>query len=129
MQFVLTGFSHNAGSRVFAFDGLTEGHTRIAFSVSADLALSRSHGIRVQELPLLCLRFLEQQEVGALEHHLAFAKEDMRRYMDECVARQEETRRKRPPYRPAPKPASQSPRVFPPFLDQAVACGNESNSK
>ncbi len=60
MQFILTGFTQDAGSRVFAYEGVGEDRIRIRFTVRADLALSRKYGIRLQELPLMCLGILER---------------------------------------------------------------------
>jgi hypothetical protein len=60
MQFTLTGFTHNAGFRVFAFEGIGEDRVRLPYSVKADMALARKYGIRVQELPLLCREVLER---------------------------------------------------------------------
>jgi hypothetical protein len=100
MRFVLTGFSHNTGSRVFAFEGIAADFTRITFSVSADVELSRRHGIRVQELPLICLRILEQHDTGEQERNLTFAEEDMRAYRDKCAAERDAAiRRKKSPRR------------------------------
>src|SRR6185437_6277359 len=62
MQFTLTGFRHDSGLRVFQFQGIAAGKTRSDFFISADLTLIRTYGIRIQELPLLCLRVLEQRE-------------------------------------------------------------------
>jgi len=62
MLYILTGFTHDVGSRVFAFECVGEDRTRTAYSVRADLALSRKYGIRVQELPLLCRSILEQRD-------------------------------------------------------------------
>jgi hypothetical protein len=97
MRFVLTGFSHNAGLRVFAFEGITPDGTRTNVWVSADMALSRRHGIRVQELPLLCLRFLQQRDTGDEKRNLTFAEEDMRVYENNCAAEREAAQRKRSP--------------------------------
>jgi hypothetical protein len=113
MQFVLTGFRHDAGSRVFAFEGIAADRTRVACSVSADLALSRRHGIRVQELPLMCMRLLELEEAGEGKRHLAFNEEDMRQYMDNCVAEREAARKKRVPRRPSPTVVASSPWTSP----------------
>ena len=60
MQFVLVGFTQDAGFRVFAFEGIGEDRTRTKFTVRADLALIRAYEIRVQELPLLCRGLLER---------------------------------------------------------------------
>ena len=64
MQFNLIGFSQDAGFRVFAFEGTAAGRVRTEYTVRADLALIRKYGIRVQELPLLCRRFLERAGEG-----------------------------------------------------------------
>ena len=100
MQFVLTGFSQHAGLRVFGFEGVAADQTRTKFSVSADIALSRSHGIRMQELPLLCLRFLEQHHSGDGKRDLTFAEEDMCVYASNCAAEREAAQRKRSSRRP-----------------------------
>ena len=62
MQYILTGFTHDLVFRVFAFEGIGEGRVRTAYSVRADLSLTRKYGIRMQELPLLCLTILEQRD-------------------------------------------------------------------
>jgi hypothetical protein len=61
MQYTLTGFTHDAGFRVFAFEGIGEDRVRLPYSVKADMALARKYGIRVQELPLLCREVLDRR--------------------------------------------------------------------
>jgi hypothetical protein len=100
MHFLLTGFSHNAGLRVFGFEGVAADQTRTKFSVSADIALSRRHGIRVQELPLLCLRLLEQHDTGDEKRDLTFGEEEMCVYASNCAAEREAAQRKRSPRLP-----------------------------
>lgn len=100
VQFVLTGFSHHAGLRVFGFEAVAADQSRTKFSVSADIALSRSHGIRVQELPLLCLRFLEQHHTEDEKRDLTLAEEDMCVYANNCASEREASQRKRSPRRP-----------------------------
>ncbi len=98
MQFTLTGFTQDAGCRVFAYEGIGEDRARIKFTVRADLALSRKYGIRLQELPLMCLAILERcSEDAVLEaadalsipRAMTFTEEAMIRYADECVATKE----------------------------------------
>jgi hypothetical protein len=113
MQFVLTGFTHNAGFRVFEFEGIGQDRTRTHFSVSADIALSRTLGIRVQELPLLCLRFLEQFDTSGEARNLTFAEQDMRAYVDACAAEREAAQRKRSSRRPPVGAATRSEWPFP----------------
>ncbi len=57
--FVLSGFSHDVGFRVFEFDCVQDGKTRTHHTVRADMTLVRKHGIHVQELPLLCRKVLD----------------------------------------------------------------------
>src|SRR5580692_7352233 len=93
MQFTLTGFTQDSGCRVFAYDGVGEDRVRIKFTVSADLALSRKYGIRLQELPLMCLGILERSseidEASGAEPDLSlraltFTEDAMIRYADDC---------------------------------------------
>ena len=104
MQFTLTGFTQDSGCRVFAYDGVGEDRVRIRFTVRADLALSRKYGIRLQELPLMCLEILERtsameaiEALDAMDHAagaepavtlrtLSFTEAAMIRYADEVVA-------------------------------------------
>jgi hypothetical protein len=113
MQFVLTGFSENAGLRIFKFEGIAADRTRANFSVSADMAASRTHGIRVQELPLLCLKFLEQHDSGARERDLTFTEADMRVYVNNCAAEREAAQKKRAPRRPPQNMAARTEWHFP----------------
>jgi hypothetical protein len=100
MQFILTGFTQDTGFRVFAFEGVAIGQIRVAFTVRADLALSRRYGIAMQELPLLCRSLLDrQEESGANQvenghnghqsvanHALTFSEEEMRACADKRTA-------------------------------------------
>jgi hypothetical protein len=113
MQFLLTGFSHNAGLRVFGFEGVAADQTRTKFSVSADITLSRRHGIRVQELPLLCLRFLEQHHTGDEKRDLTFAEDDMYVYANNCASEREAAKRKKLPRRPPANAGTRTQWQFP----------------
>ena len=95
LQFVSTGFTHETGSRVFAYDVISADHVRISFTVRADLALSRRFGIQLQELPLMCMGILEHcvmenkaliTEEGLGNRALTFTEDAMRRYSDEFTA-------------------------------------------
>jgi len=78
MHFIFTGFVEEIGSRVFAFDGVNTTRTRTEYTVKADLAAARKHGIRLQELPLLCRRLLDQVIEGDDKHAFTFTEDDMR---------------------------------------------------
>jgi hypothetical protein len=77
-QFILTGFTPDTKFRVFAFQGIGADRTLTEFTVRADLSLIQRYGIRVQELPLLCLGLLERRDEGDQQRTLSFTEEDMR---------------------------------------------------
>ena len=100
MLFVLTGFTQDAGFRVFAFDGVAGDRVRTSFTVRADLDLIRHHGIRVQELPLLCRSLLEQRDETAPERALTFTGEAMHQYAETAAEQRLAAQRKKASHRP-----------------------------
>jgi hypothetical protein len=100
MQFILIGFSHDSGSRVFQFEGIAEDRTRTRFAVRTDLSLIRNYGIQVQELPMLCRKLLEQREEGQRERTVTFTEDAMRVHAAACAAERDAAQRRRPPRRP-----------------------------
>jgi hypothetical protein len=94
MQYTLTGFTHDAGFRVFAFEGIGEGRVRLPYSVKVDMALARKYGIGVQELPLLCREVLEQR-TGADGQAFTYLECDLS-VRATAVAEMTERRRKAP---------------------------------
>ena len=100
-QFILRGFSHVVGLRVFAFDGIAADRTRALFTVSADLALSRKYGIRLQELPLLCRAVLERCHESGERRAFAYTEEEMGLYANGVAAREEAAKQRKAPRRPA----------------------------
>ena len=99
MQYVLTGFSHEMGFRVFSFEGVGKDHARTEYNVKADLAVIRRYGIRVQELPLLCRAILERRGEDDERRTFIYTEADMSLHANVCAA-QALTQRKRPPRRP-----------------------------
>lgn len=111
MQFVLVGFTQDAGFRVFAFEGIGEDRTRTKFTVRADLALIRGYEIRVQELPLLCRGLLERvtqvadqdsapqdsvlPERALPERTWIYTEEDMRLHASGCAEARDAAQRKK----------------------------------
>jgi len=96
MQFVLTGFTHDMGFRVFTFEGVQD-RIRTLFTVKADLALIRVHGSRMQELPLLCRALLDRGEPNTARAFV-FTEDDMRVCAQERAA--DAAQRRKPPRRP-----------------------------
>lgn len=92
-RFILKGFSQDQGFRQFAFEGAWEGmeeaRMRTQFTVRADLALIRTYGIPIQDLPLLCRDLLDQRADVATLGRLTFTEDDMRLHRDGRVAAQQ----------------------------------------
>src|ERR1700722_8877939 len=116
MQFILTGFTQELGFRVFAFERMGEDRIRTRWTVSADLALSRRYGIRLQELPLMCRGLLERGDVIEETRAIVFSEELMRTCADERAAAKEGAAHKRKaPRRPVvenPGGAWRGPRQY-----------------
>jgi hypothetical protein len=100
MQYVLTGFTHDMGFRVFAFEGVGEDRSRTEFTVRADLSLSRRYGIRVQELPLLCRGILDRRSGAEEQRTLTYTEADMRLTADASAVRAAAAQKKKAPHRP-----------------------------
>lgn len=100
MHFVLTGFTEEAGFRVFAFEGVGGDWARTPFTVRIDLALSRRYGIRLQELPLLCRALLDNCDVAEPKHSFVFTEQDMCLYADRAAARAEAAKQRKLPRKP-----------------------------
>lgn len=78
MQFSLTGQTQNADVRTYAFDGNYSDRKTRGLTVSVDIALARRYAISLQELPLLCVRFLEEQTASSEATALTFSESAMR---------------------------------------------------
>jgi len=100
VQFILTGFTHDMGCRVFAFDRLGEDRTRTKCTVKADLALIRRYGIQIQELPLLCRTLLDRDDELGDMPALTFTEEKMRACANERAAAHELAASKRKSRKP-----------------------------
>lgn len=106
MLFVLKGFTPETGFRVFAFDGIAEDRTRTEFIVRTDLALIRTYGIRMQELPLLCRGLLERRDETNPTHTLTFTEEEMRLYANGRAAEREAADKRKARRAPVPPPSN-----------------------
>jgi hypothetical protein len=98
MRYLMMGFDQDAGVRQYAFQGIAEGvtdGTRTDFTVGVELALIKSYGIRIQELPLLCQGLLEQQGEGEEKRSLTLAANEMRAYADDRAAAREAAAQKK----------------------------------
>ena len=61
MKLLYMGFTHKTpGTRSYNFEGVAEaGQLRKGLYVTAEVALLTKHHIRIQEVPMMCLRLLE----------------------------------------------------------------------
>jgi len=98
MQFIMTGFTQEMGFRVFGFERIGDDRVRTAFTVRADLALTRTYGIRIQELPLLCRCLLEQRQAADETRALTLTEGEM--CLHAQVARDAAASRKKPSRKP-----------------------------
>jgi len=96
MQYTLTGFTHNLGFRVFAFEGVGQDRVRTNYIVSADLSLIRKYGIRMQELPLLCRGVLDQHDASDTQRTFTYTEADMSLRAASCAADAAAQKRKPP---------------------------------
>jgi hypothetical protein len=114
MQYILTGFTHHMSFRVFAFECVGEDRVRTEYKVRADLALIRRYGIRVQELPLLCLGILERRNEAEVQRTFTYTEADMRLNADLCASRAAAEQKRKGPRRPpnqAVEAAGRAPEV------------------
>jgi hypothetical protein len=114
MTFILTGFTEETGSRVFAFERVGANGTRLAYTVRANLGLTRTYGIALQELPLLCRGMLDRLPEGAETRTLTFTEEGMRVHADNRAAERNAARQRKAPRRPPAENAATGWRVTPP---------------
>jgi hypothetical protein len=94
VRFNLMGFDQAAGVRLYAFQGDADG-IRTDYTVGVDLALTASHGIRIQELPLLCRELLERQVEGHESHSFSLTAIECSYYADNAALAREASLRKR----------------------------------
>jgi len=99
MQYILTGFTHDMGFRVFAFEGVGEDRSRTEYNVRADLALILRYRIRVQELPLLCRGILERRNETEGQRAFTYTEADMCGYADACATRSAAAQKRKAPRR------------------------------
>jgi len=100
MHFLLKGFSQVLEFRVFAFEGIAADRPRTPFTVRIDLALARKHGIRLQELPLLCRAVLERRHEDGENLAFTYTEEDMCLDAVSAAAREAAAKSSRAPRRP-----------------------------
>ena len=96
MHYTFTGFTHDSGFRVFAFEGVGEDRLRTDYKVRADLVLIRKYGIRIQELPLLCRAILDHSDGTDPRRVFTYTEADMSLRAEVCAAQALASKRKTP---------------------------------
>lgn len=86
MEYVFNGFRQVDSMRHYAFQGIAADHSRRPFIVATDITLLRKYSIALQDMPLLCRRFLEEREGHDEGRSVMLGEEDMRRYADKKAA-------------------------------------------
>jgi hypothetical protein len=89
MEYVLTNFQQQRNIRRFYFQGTNAARERLEYIVGVDLSVARKYSIPVQELPLLCVRFLEERTSEAQPRGVNFSEARMASY---AAQREEEKR-------------------------------------
>jgi hypothetical protein len=100
MTFTLSGFTEGNGHRRFAFQCVGGDGGRKTVIVRADVSLARKHEIRLQELPLICLRLLQNSGDDVIEELITLTEDQM--IAVQTIARSAaEKKFRKPPRRPS----------------------------
>lgn len=118
-RFVITGFEDHQGFRAFLFDEVTPAHKRIPRTVRVDLEMARRHGIRIQELPLICCDLLDRQTSTELVYPLCFPEQAMIDFAAQQAATRDPHRRKNAADKVAFQQAGQVPARVNPGLQHS----------
>jgi hypothetical protein len=95
LEYVLTNFQQQLNIRRFFFKGTNAAKERLEYIVGIDLTWARKYGIPVQELPLLCVRFLEQRTDDLQPRGVNFTEAQMANYASERDAEKKRSESKR----------------------------------
>lgn len=99
MEYVFTGFRQVNLTRHYGFQGVAADRSRKQFTVGTDVTLLRKYAIALQDVPLLCRRFLEERDTADETRALTLTEDQMRRYADNRAALIELNARKRKQHR------------------------------
>lgn len=109
MDYVLTNFQQHLNIRSFFFKGTNSARERLEYIVGVDLSIARKYSIPVQELPLLCLRFLEQRTDELQPRGVNFTEAQLAGFASERDAEKKRSEAKRRgQFKPSAKVAAQA---------------------
>lgn len=109
MDFLLTGFTHEKDSRIFAFESIGTDRVWTKCTVRADLSVARKYGIALQELPLLCRGLLDRREPGSDNAMLTLGEDEIRTLAEDRAAARAALPKRKPPVKPASEQTTESP--------------------
>ncbi len=109
MQFILVGFKQDIGFRVFTFESVAADKVRTEYKIRADLSLAQKHGIRIQELPLLCRALLERGGEEEKNRPTLFTEDEMRLHARHCAEVHDAAMQKKKAARRPMPPSGESP--------------------
>ncbi len=99
MEYVFTGFKQVEAIRHYGFEGIGADRSRTKYNVQADVALLRKYAIALQDVPLLCRRFLQEREGNDDLVSVMMSEDSMRKHADARTALIEDAARKRKQHR------------------------------
>lgn len=100
MMITLAGFKEGGGLRRFAFQCVGADKSKTTVIVRADVNLARKYDIRLQELPLICVRLLETLSGDQLAGPITLTEDHMVAIQAAARAAAEKRAAQRPPRRP-----------------------------
>ena len=80
MEYVLTRVEQSENIRSYAFAEVDRDLRRTSFTVVVDISLLRKYAVPLQELPLLCRHFLEEQREAGSDQNLMYGEVEMVQY-------------------------------------------------
>jgi hypothetical protein len=90
---------------VFTFEHVAADKARTEYVIRADLALAQKHGIRLQDLPLLCRGLLERGGEEEKNRPTIFSEDEMRLHARHCADLHDAAmQKKKAARRPLPTP-------------------------
>ncbi len=103
MKLAYMGFRHETnGVRLYSFEEVVSHEIRKAFLVTADIALLTKHHVRIQEVPMMCLRLLESSaEAEPQLEVLVLTEADMIAHVKAAEDEKAASKKRKRPFKPA----------------------------
>ena len=86
MEYVFVGFRQTDAVRHYGFQGIAEDRSRSVYTVGVDTTLLRKYSIALQDVALICRRFLEEREGEDARHAVMLTEAHMRLFAENRAA-------------------------------------------